>query len=222
MPVSSTATLMPMERICATRSSRLASRLVPLSWSTAPRHRLGRVLGAEHLQQPAQFGDRLLAGALHRPHRAGGELRVLDGHPAGAGRLQHHHGDGVGDDVVQFAGDPKPLRIHGRGRQGRAGCLQFPGPRASGRARAPPPRGPGGDIEQGVDQCDAVTANVEVLGPAKTPRTRRRRRGRPVQRRGTTGPAPDPTRRPRCRGRPAGRPAAASPGSRSTAPRTRP
>ena len=48
-------------------------------------------------------------GALDRAERRARELRPRQGEPARARRLHGHRAQRVGDDVVQLAGDPRPL-----------------------------------------------------------------------------------------------------------------
>ena len=91
----------------------------------------------------------MLLDALQRLAVVGELVRELVPHGAD---LEHHHADGVGDDVVQLARDPRPLlgdgdaggRVPlplglGRAPLGRLGLL---GPLAQREAREP------GDREQ--------------------------------------------------------------------------
>ena len=60
---------------------------------------------AHRAEQPAHLGERRAPGLLDAPQRLGVlGRRVGQPVPDRAG-LQHHHADGVGDDVVQLAGD---------------------------------------------------------------------------------------------------------------------
>ena len=77
------------------------------------RHELGFVPFAAHRgEKTAHLGKRCPAGPLDAPER----IAVL-GHcigelvPDGAD-LEHHHADGVGDDVVELARDPRALLRH--------------------------------------------------------------------------------------------------------------
>ena len=88
---------------------------------------------AQDAQQAAGLGQclpgavlDLLQGRLGRPARR-----------PGAGRLQHDHAEVVGDDVVQFPGDPRPL-----GRRGLLGLAL--------QRRAP--RGQRGGLPAGADE----------------------------------------------------------------------
>jgi hypothetical protein len=63
-------------------------------------------------EQPAHLGQGLPARGLDLG-QGGGGLRGVGGDAApGRSGLHHHHAHGVGDDVVQLAGDPPPLLGH--------------------------------------------------------------------------------------------------------------
>ena len=99
------------------------------------RHELHFLPFASHRgQEASHLGERRAAGPLHAPERFAvlGE-RVGELVPDGAD-LEHHHADGVGDDVVELARDPRALL---RDRDARR-CLTL----ALGldRALLPPPR----------------------------------------------------------------------------------
>ena len=79
--------------------------------------RLGRELeaiaiAAHRSEQAAHLGQCRAAGLLHAPERIPvlGE-RIGELVPDGAD-LEHHHADGVRDDVVQLASDSRPLLCH--------------------------------------------------------------------------------------------------------------
>ena len=81
---------------------------------TGLRNELDLVLVAPHCgKETAHLGERGPAGPLDAPERvAVVGPRVGKLVPDGA-HLQHHHADGVGDDVVELAGDPSALLRHG-------------------------------------------------------------------------------------------------------------
>ena len=76
-------------------------------------HELGFVPFAAHGgEETAHLGERCPAGPLDASER----IAVL-GHRVGelvpdGADLEHHHADGVGDDVVELAGDPRALLCH--------------------------------------------------------------------------------------------------------------
>ena len=89
--------------------------------------------------------------------RADGVRRV---EPARA-RLDHHHGQVMGDDVVELAGDPRALAPHGLARRARPAR-----PRAPGCARRVPRRA-GGASGPGVPAAHGatVTSSAGTMSP---------------------------------------------------------
>ena len=69
----------------------------------------GIVVAAQHAEHLAQLVHRLAAGALDVGEQVLGGVRPGRQVAAGGRRLDHHHADRVGDDVVQLAGDARPL-----------------------------------------------------------------------------------------------------------------
>ena len=64
---------------------------------------------AQHPEDAAQLVHRLAPGGLDVRQRGGGVLRgAVEASPGRRG-LDHHHAHRVGDDVVEFAGDPSPF-----------------------------------------------------------------------------------------------------------------
>ena len=86
-------------------------------------------VAAHRAEQAAHLGERCAAGLLDAPERVPvlGQ-RVGELVPDGAD-LEHHHAHGVGDDVVELAGDPRALLGHRDARR-RLSLAS----RASGRA----------------------------------------------------------------------------------------
>ena len=66
---------------------------------------------AQHVQDGAQFPKPLLARHLDRLQRFGGRLRAAGQHVGRHPRLHVDSGHGVGDDVVQFAGDAQSFLV---------------------------------------------------------------------------------------------------------------
>ena len=73
---------------------------------------------AHQAQQCAQFSDGLLPCRPHGDQCPAGSFRVGGDHLLGGTRLEHHHAQSVGDDVVEFTCDPSPFRL-GRCRRAR-------------------------------------------------------------------------------------------------------
>ena len=67
------------------------------------------LVGAHGLQQAAQLGERVAAGGLDRLQGLAGDVGALVEHVLGRDGLDDDDRDVVGDDVVQLAGDPRPL-----------------------------------------------------------------------------------------------------------------
>jgi hypothetical protein len=123
-----------------------------------------RVLTVVHrAEEPAHLRERRPARLLDVLERVA-VRRQLSGEvvPDGAD-LEHHHADGVGDDVVELARDPRALLGHGEagGRLALPFCLARPllrllglsGPLAQREAREPP------DSEQHRDE-DELSRSV--------------------------------------------------------------
>ena len=79
-----------------------------------PLVQVARGAGAE---QPAELAERLAARMLDRAERVPREVRPRQREPSRAARLHDHRAQRVGQDVVQFAGDPFAL-VGDRRREG--------------------------------------------------------------------------------------------------------
>ena len=85
------------------------------------RGQAARTILVQHPDGHPHFVQALPAQALglgQRPRRV--RKVVLDGQP-GAGDVQERHGEGVGDDIVEFAGDPVAFRCPRSFSQARLG-----------------------------------------------------------------------------------------------------
>ena len=107
-------------------------------------------VAAHRAEQAAHLGERRAAGLLDaaRAPRVSSRERVGQLVPDGAD-LQHHHADGVGDDVVQLARDPRAL--------------------LGDRDRAPPPRARArrcGARSSAASACCGALAQGEAGEPA--------------------------------------------------------
>ena len=67
----------------------------------------------EELDQPLEVLAALSRGLRDRSERLLGACRVRVDESLPGCRLDHHHADRVADDVVQLAGDPRPLVAQG-------------------------------------------------------------------------------------------------------------
>ena len=139
---------------------------------------------AQHAEQPPHLGQRGPRGVADR----GQPLRPGGGHPGGGqpGRLRLHgdHGDVVGDNVVQLAGDAGAFPA-GHVLDQRAGD-DLPGSAVLRSLAAGPPRGPGPAPPPGPARPASTAGDP---GP----------QGRPAPAPGTAAPAPRPAAVTRCR-----------------------
>ena len=79
--------------------------------------RLGRELdvvpvAAHRAEETAHLGERRAAGLLDAPERIAVLGRRIGKLVPDGADLEHHHADGVGDDVVELARDPRTLLRH--------------------------------------------------------------------------------------------------------------
>ena len=98
-------------------TARSESRMPAASRGSSPRPGLRRQIVAvtglsEEPEQAVQLQDRLAAGRLDRAQRLLGLVAIAVEHDPGGARLDAHHADVVGDDVVQVTRDPHPLLEH--------------------------------------------------------------------------------------------------------------
>ena len=144
--------------------------------------RVGVVGLPQHVEDGAQLPQPLLAGGLDRLQGFGGRLRAggqdVGGHPG----LHVDGGHGVGDDVVQFAGDAQPLLVDapagrpvrpGRGWRPRRRAGSPPRSRRSSAAatmpgirKKPPPL----KCPNGLFTAVAVISTTSVAAAAMTAR----------------------------------------------------
>ena len=71
------------------------------------------VLLAEEADEPAHLGERLASGLFDRLERLPLALLVRVQEPPHGSGLHGHDADGMGDHVVQLAGDTSALLLHG-------------------------------------------------------------------------------------------------------------
>ena len=76
----------------------------------------GRVIGAQHTEQPAQLANRLPGRDLDRAQRLARPLRIALEHPLDSPGLDAHQADAVGDDVMELAGYSSPFGGQRRAR----------------------------------------------------------------------------------------------------------
>ena len=124
------------------------------------------LLPAQHPEQAPHLGQRLAPGGGDGGQGLLGPARVGGQRVGGAVRLHHHDADVVRDHVVEFPGDPGPLRD---GRDPRLGV--------------PFPFQPGGPLLQvGVVGPPVAHRVAEHPGEQRGPGEQDRRGGQPAQR----------------------------------------
>ncbi len=145
---------------------------------------------AEHRQQPAHVAQSRGVGLLDRVEGPARSRGVGVEGRAGSAGLEDGDGDGVGDDVVQLAGDPGPLLGDRAG-----GPLLLLAAEALvlgvqlGLALAPQPQGqPGGPGSAGEDQDEGDITEVGLREPAFAVDEDRHRQDQPAH----TQPRLDP------------------------------
>ena len=139
------------------------------------------VVGPEDADQPAEFGQRRPPGGLDLDECVPGRGPFLpEREPLGAG-LQHHQAQGVADDVVQLAGDPRPLAGHRQAGVLRALPLQLvrehgefrglPSPAAHEAARQPRGDGQRAHHDEVLRLVDEDAAERHHEAPARRARS---------------------------------------------------
>ena len=123
------------------------------------RHKLRFLTVASHRGQKAShLGQRHAPGALHALERIAVLVERLGQLVPDGADLEHHHADGVGDDVVELARDPRALLRHRDARccltlalgpdRTFLGCLGLVGALAQGVAGEPGDDEPKGDEDE--------------------------------------------------------------------------